>query len=228
MAGSKMQFNLTGRDKETIKEAIGRAEKNTSGEIVTAIIKESSDYAFYELLTAIIGGFLTYLISIYFYAEIAQWLEGLFWDYTDIYTATFLGGAVILSTGTIYLLVNVPGIDRFIVPGKIITRRVNQRAKGHFLEAGLSNTRDRTGILIFISYREKRIELLADSGISSLIPEEKWKGIVNDLIVEIKKKKIGEGIVKAVEECGELLSEHFPIKSDDTNELPNDINILED
>lgn len=221
-------FKLSTSDRENIKEAIENAEKNTSGEIVTAIIKESSDYAFYELVTALIGGFLTYLYCIFSYEKIAQWLEGLFWDYSEIYVVSFLGAVVIISVGIIYLLTNISGVDRFIVPGRIISKRVNQRVKTHFLEAGLSNTRDHTGILIFISYREKRIELLADSGINNLIPEEKWKSIVNNLIADIKNKKTGTGIVKAVEECGKILSEHFPIKSDDTNELPDDINILED
>ncbi len=223
-----MKFNLTDQDRENVKAAIAGAEKKTSGEIVTAIIKESSDYAFYELAAALIVGFITYIICLYFYVPISEWMEGLFWDYTEIYSAAFLGGAAVAVTGAIYLLANIPGFDRFIVPPKVITRSVKQRAAGHFLEAGLANTRDRTGILIFISYREKRIELLADSGISSLIPGERWKGIVDNLVTDIKGRKPGKGIVKAVSECGELLSEHFPIKSDDTNELPNDINFPED
>lgn len=220
--------SLTQKDLENIKEATANAEKTTSGEIVTAIIKESSDYAFYELFVSLIGGFLSYLIGLYFYDSIAAWLNGIFWNYTPVYTGSFLGIILITVTGLIYLLTNIPGVDNLIVPGRIIKKRVHQRAISYFFETGLANTRDRTGILIFISYREKRIELLADSGINELISKNKWESIVNNLISEIKRNKTGDGIVKAIHDCGELLSKHFPIKPDDTNELPNDINILED
>jgi putative membrane protein len=222
------KFLLTDEERELIKEATAKAEKKTSGEIVTAIIRESSDYAFYELITALTGGFLSYLIALYFYDSISVFLEGLFWDYTAVYTTAFMGLLVITVSGLIYLLANIPGVDRLIVPGKIIRKSVKQRSINHFSEAGLAGTRDRTGILIFISFHEKRIELLADTGINELIPAEKWNDIVTKLVIDIQKKKTGDGIVRAIYECGELLSQHFPIKKDDTNELPNDISILED
>ena len=222
------KFSLTQEDSDKIKEATARAEKTTSGEIVTAIIKESSDYAFYELLAALTGGFISFLLALYFYDSISTWLEGLFWEYSPVYSASFLGILVIAVSGLLYILANVPGVDNLIVPGRIIKNHVKQRAITHFVEAGLTNTKDRTGILIFISYREKRIELLADTGINELIPKEKWNDIVENLVKDIRNKKTGEGIIKAIDECGKLLSKHFPIKPDDTNELSNDINILED
>jgi len=221
-------FSLTQEDRDNIEEATAKAEKTTSGEIVTAIIKESSDYAFYELLAALTGGFISFLAALYFYDSISAWLEGLFWEYSPVYSASFLGILVIAVSGLLYILANIPGVDNIIVPGRVIRKHVKQRAIGHFVEAGLANTKDRTGILIFISYQEKRIELLADTGINVLIPKEKWKDIVENLIKDIRDKNTGEGIVKAIDECGKLLSKHFPIKPDDTNELSNDINILED
>ena len=222
------KFNLTSEEMEDVENAVKKAEQNTSGEIATAIIKESSDYAFYEIIVALIAGFIAYMICLYLYTPISVWLESLFWEYTAIYSAAFLGTAAIISIGTVYLLANIPGADRFIVPRRIISKNVKQRAVNYFSEAGLFNTRDRSGILIFISYREKRIELLADSGISALISEEKWKDIVDTLVRDIKKKETGRGLVKAIAQCGKLLAEHFPIKDDDTNELNDGINILED
>jgi len=222
------KFSLTQEDKDNIKEATAKAEKTTSGEIVTAIIKESSDYAFYELLAALTGGFISFLAALYFYDSISAYLEGLFWEYSPIYSTSFIGILVIAVSGLLYILANIPGVDNLIVPGKIIRKYVKQRAIGHFVEAGLANTRDRTGILIFISYQERRIELLADTGINKLIQKEKWNDIVDKLVRDIRNKKTGEGLVQAIDECGKLLSKHFPIKPDDTNELSNDINILED
>ena len=58
------KFKLSEADNDKVKEAISRAESKTSGEIVTAIIKESSDYAIYELQASLVGGFLYYLVCL--------------------------------------------------------------------------------------------------------------------------------------------------------------------
>ncbi len=222
------RFSLSQEDREAIRDATARVEKTTAGEIATAIVKESADYAFYELRAALIGGFLSFLAMLYFYDSISIWLDELFWDFAPVYSASFMGIVVIVVTGLLYILSNIPGADRFLVPGKIISQHVRQRALRYFIEAGITDTKERTGILIFISYREKRIELIADSGINKLIPKEKWNTIVDSIIKDIREKRTAEGLVKAINECGKLLTEHFPIQSDDTNELSNDINILED
>ena len=36
-----------------------------------------------------------------------------------------------------------------------------------------------------------------------------------------------EAFTQAIAQCGEVLSKHYPIKPDDTNELPNELRILE-
>ena len=95
------------------------------------------------------------------------------------------------------------------------------------MESGVYNTKDRTGILIFISIMERRVELLADSGINELISPEKWQNIVNNIIKGIRQKEIADHLVESISECGNLLAEHFPIQTDDKNELTDDIEILE-
>lgn len=118
-------------------------------------------------------------------------------------------------------------IDRLIVPKRVMKQKVKERAVRHFMESGVYNTRDRTGILIFISFMERRIELIADKGINEKIPQEKWNSIVENIIQGIKSDKVIEKLKESILECGKLLEKHFPIKSDDTNELSDDVTILE-
>ncbi len=95
------------------------------------------------------------------------------------------------------------------------------------MESGVYKTRDRTGILIFISLLERKIELIADSGINEKITQSRWNDIVTHIISGIKAKELANNLIEAIDECGKLLSKYFPIKKDDENELENEINVLE-
>ena len=69
--------------------------------------------------------------------------------------------------------------------------------------------------------------MIADKGINEKIPQEKWNSIVENIIQGIKSDKVIEKLKESILECGELLEKHFPIKPDDTNELSDDVTILE-
>lgn len=96
-----------------------------------------------------------------------------------------------------------------------------------FKKYGLNNTIDKTGILIFLSIEERRIEILADSGINAKVEQETWDTMVAKLAESIRNGGICQGICDLVKEVGELLTLHFPIQSDDINELPNEVIVEE-
>jgi len=220
-------FKLSKEDMKKIGSAVKRAESKTSGEIATAMIKESYNYAIYELMFAVIIGFLYFVIMMFFAGNIEQLLQGKFWDYSVNYLLMFYGFSTFIVITIFYFIGNISSIDRLIVPKKIRQQKVQERATRYFMESGVYNTKDRTGILIFISIMERRVELLADSGINEKIPEEKWQNIVDNIIKGIKQKEIAIHLTESITECGDLLSEHFPIQANDKNELTDDIEILE-
>lgn len=221
------KLNLKKEDLETIKSTVHKAESKTSGEIATAIIKESSDYATYELIFSIVGGFIYFFIAMYFSDALETSLKSLSWDYSPKHILLFYGVSTLLMVFIFYLIANIRFIDRLIVPKKVMAREVTNRALRHFTQAGVFNTRDRTGILLFISELEQRVELIADQGINEKIDQVQWNQIINTLVEGIKNKDSVSAICSAILSCGELLTKHFPIKADDTNELDNDISVLE-
>ena len=221
----KLKFSK--EDLEQINKAVQKAESKTSGEIATAFIKESYDYAIYELIFAVICGFLYFVIMMFFVYEVETFIKQMFWDYSNNYLLLFYGFSTFLVISIFYFIANISMIDRLIAPKKIMKQKVKERAVRHFMESGVYNTRDRTGILIFISFLERRIELIADKGINEKIPQEKWNSIVENIIQGIKSDKVIEKLKESILECGELLEKHFPIKPDDTNELSDDVTILE-
>ena len=215
-------------DLERIRTAAGEAEKNTAGEIASAVINESSDYAYYELLFAIIVSALWFTAVMFFHSGIEAWLDRMFWSGAGWHVTGFYGLSTLLIGGLSYLAANIPGFDRLIVPRAVIARRVRRRAQVHFMESGVYDTRDRTGILIFISLRERRVELIADSGINEKVDSGTWDSVVGELTGSIKNNVPAEGLIRAITECGKILAKHFPIKPDDTNELPDGLVFLED
>lgn len=220
-------IKFTAQELEEIKQAVKDAESQTAGEIATAFIKESDNYAVYELLFAIFCGFFYFLIISVFGDAIEHALKDMFWDYTPQYLLSFYGFSTFLVIGFFYLLANLPFIDRLVVPKAVMARKVNERAQRHFLESGVYNTKDRTGILIFVSGLEHRVELMADKGISDKISQQKWNHLLDQIVVGIKEGKMVQNLCDSIRECGKLLAEHYPIQPDDINELKDDIAILD-
>ncbi|MCP4154029.1 MAG: TPM domain-containing protein [bacterium] len=222
---AKLKFNET--DLEQIKSAVKTAESKTSGEIATAFIKESDDYALYELIFAVACGFVYFFVMMFFTAPIEGLIKNMFWDYSIRYLLMFYCLSTFLVIGLFYILANIPFLDRLIVPRSVMQRKVNERAVRHFVESGVYDTKDRTGILIFISSLEHRVELLADKGINAKIKQDKWEAIVAHIIVGIKAGQVAQNLCHSISQCGDMLAKHFPIQADDVNELKDDIAVLE-
>lgn len=220
-------FKLSKEDKEKIKGAVKEAESKTSGEIATAFIKESDHYAIYELSFSVMMGFIYFFILLFFANGIEATLKQMFWEYTPHYLLMFYGFSTFIVIALFYWLANLPFIDRIIIPKRAMMEKVNQRAVRHFMESGVYQTKERTGILIFISQLEHRVELLADKGINKKIPQEKWNSIVQNIITGIRTQNLTQHLCASIKECGQLLESQFPIEPDDENELKDDIQILE-
>lgn len=221
------QLNLGPENLDKINSAIKKAERKTTGEITISVIKESYDYAAQELMFGIIAGFVYFLIMMFSIQKVEPLIQSMFWDYSPHYLLIFYGFSPFLVIFIFYMIANIPFMDRLIVSRKLMRKKVNDRAIRHFMESGVYNTKQRTGILIFISILEKRAELLADRGISKKIPQEKWDSIMEHIIEGIKANRFYEHILEAISECGNLLAQHFPADPDDINELGDDLQILE-
>lgn len=96
-------------------------------------------------------------------------------------------------------------------------------AEKEFYKLGVDKTRDKTGILIFILLEKKQFYILADKGINEIVPGNTWDGIKEEMQKMFREGKFCKGILHGIDEVGELLTKHFPIKSDDTNEISNKV-----
>jgi len=222
------KFKFSKEEIDKINKAAAHVESVSSGEVLTAVIKESSDYAFPELLFSLTGGFIYYLIMMFFHSGVERLIGQLFWNPPLWYVTAFYGATTLIVIGLLYIMSNISGFDRLIVSKTALHRNVYRRAMLHFTESGAVNTRDRTGIMFFISIREQLVEIIADEGINSKVEDGAWDDILIRLLSSIKDGRTADGLEKAIFECADILEKHFPVKSDDVNELPDGIVFLED
>jgi putative membrane protein len=95
-----------------------------------------------------------------------------------------------------------------------------------FLSRGIARTKDRCGILIFVSLAERYARVVADEGIAAKVPQGRWQAAVDALIPHTRDGRIADGFIAAIELCGNELATHFPRNSASGNELPDRIYVI--
>jgi uncharacterized membrane protein len=100
---------------------------------------------------------------------------------------------------------------------------VLDRAAFLFRQLGMTKTRLRNGVLIYLSVRDRKFAIIGDHGIHRVVPENFWDHIKEDSIRAFKEGRFRDGLISAVAETGEHLKRHFPYKKDDVNELSDEI-----
>ena len=190
---------------QSIEQAVREAEGRTSGEIVPMLVPSASAYTGVRLLAAALIALAIAPVVLASPLEPGLWLP-------PLQVVGFLVAYWIASRAVVL---------RRLVPTRHQADAVDRAAKLAFLEQGVIETRDRTGILIFISLLEHRVEVLADRAIHEAVAEGTWDGIVQQILEGIREGRASEGLVAAVRRCGEMLAADFPPRPDDTDELSN-------
>ncbi len=94
-----------------------------------------------------------------------------------------------------------------------------------FYRLGMDKTRDQTGVLVYVLLSERKLQIVADKGINEKVNSQTWQRIADMMVEHFKSGKYLDGIIKGLDEIGKILSQHFPIKPDDKNELSNEVEI---
>jgi uncharacterized membrane protein len=102
-------------------------------------------------------------------------------------------------------------------------RTIDELAKREFFRLKMDKTRDKTGTLIFIILKEREFHILGDTGINEKIGEESWHKIKDEMQQMFRKGLFCDGVIHGVETVGLTLQKYFPVKEDDTNELPDTV-----
>ncbi|MEO1257681.1 MAG: TPM domain-containing protein [Bacteroidota bacterium] len=92
-----------------------------------------------------------------------------------------------------------------------------------FHELEMDTTEERNGVLIFIVPSMHRFAIIGDSGINEKVPPNFWDDIRDVMQDNFRQGKFTAGVIEGVRRAGTKLKEFFPRKTNDKNELPDEI-----
>lgn len=198
-------------DLKAIREATAAAEGRTGGEIVPYIVERVVDHDEARWRGATIGALAAALA-----AGLVHFFGG-YWGGAGLWWITLpaLSGA-----GIGYLVAGIDPIERFFIASDHLERAARLRAEAAFLEEAVFETRDRTGVLVFLALFEHQAVILADEGIHQAVPKGEWNVLVDDLIAGIRAGRATESMCDVIGRCGGLL-ERYEVsrRHDDEDEL---------
>lgn len=211
-----LKNRFTQPDLDRIKAAVKQAEEKISGEIVPVFVERSGYYTIANYRGAMITAGVLFLMIIAWdrYAPSPDVYDPLF-----ILLWVVLGGLVgAIATNSI-----IP-LKRVLLNQTHMDQATRKRAENAFLVEEVFHTRHRTGIMIFVSFFEREVIVMADRGISKVVDQKEWDKIVRNIIEKIRMGKVTDGIETAILRCGEILLEKGFVKTpDDINELRDDL-----
>jgi putative membrane protein len=203
-------MSISATDHERISTAIRDVEAKTSGEIVCVLAQTSSDVAALPVVLAAVA------------ALALPWLLVAF-------TAMTVRGILSFQVLTFLALAGIFWLPRVRVA---LTPRSARRAIAHraalqqFEIRGIALTKERSGILIFVSLAERYARIVADVGIAARVPQIEWQAAVDALVAHMRDGRIADGFIAAVELCGSRLARQFPRTNPSRDELPNKIHLI--
>ena len=215
---------FTDADRERIREAVAAAETRTAGEIVPYVVRASGSYPVAVWRGASAGALLAATVALAVAWGYGGW--GLGWLYSAwaMALAVALGGVAGAVVGA-----TVAPLRRRLAGGADLDETVHRRAALAFVEEEVFDTRDRTGILLFVSLFEHRIEVVGDVGINAKVEPGEWDEVVARLRAGVVRGDLAGGIVEAVGLCGDLLHRRgVAVRPDDTDELSDDVRVRDE
>jgi putative membrane protein len=201
---------ISEQDRERISKAIRAAETKTSGEIVCVLAETSSDAIALPILIAAVA------------ALALPWLLVAFTAMT-VYRILSLQVIVFL---VLTVLLCLPRVRVALMPRRARRAVAHRVAMEQFRTRGIARTKDRSGILIFVSLAERYARIVADEGIAARVRQSEWQAAVDALIAHMRSGHIADGFVTAIDLCGAELAKHFPRTEADREELPDRIYVI--
>jgi putative membrane protein len=203
-------MSISVQDRKRISAAIRDAEQRTSGEIVCVLARASTDATALPLLVAA-------LIAI-----VLPWpLVAL--TAMPVNLILLLQLLVFFGLGVVLCL---PQVRIALVPRAARRAMAHRVAMEQFMIRGVGRKAERTGVLIFVSLAEHYARIVADRGIADRVSQRQWQEAVDDLIAHTRDGRVADGFIAAIERCGKVLEENFPLTDSSSGELPDRIYVI--
>jgi putative membrane protein len=231
-----MTRTLSPADLAAIESAVRQAEARTTGEIYCIVAEQSAHYG--ETPLAWAAGVALLAPALLLLGGVHVTVPDLFGGWTaaqvgaavETAARSALVGAVLLQAvlfAAVALIVAWRPVRLVLTPQGVKRHEVRRRAGEIFLSKNLHLTRERTGVMIFVSLAERMAEIIADEGVASQVEPMVWDRAMAALAEGLKRGEPAAGFAAAVGLCGDVLAERFPTApGDNPNELPDAVVLL--
>jgi len=187
--------------------AIETIETASSVEVVVAVRRRSARYPHAHAIVAGLAAFAG--LAAMLYADHAFALSSIL---IDPFVAAALGaGAVALA----------PQLERVLTPASVLRARVATAARATFVERGVHATIGRSGLLVYVSWLERRVALVADLGLLRALPRDALVHAEDELTRAIGRG--GAAVAQQLASLADVMARAVPHRADDINELPDAI-----
>jgi putative membrane protein len=194
---------FTNDARKRVAEAVGEAESRTAAEVVVVVRRTSGAWREVDLAVGAAVAFVVLLLLLFHPRPIAVEIMPV-----DVALA-FIAGAVMCA--------GISPLKRALLPRKRVAAQVRARAREAFVDQGVSRTSGRTGILVYASTFERRVELVADVAVDTKLLEAQVRALSDS----VARGPDLDAFLDAVRAIGPALAASLPRSDDDVNELPD-------
>lgn len=188
-------------------EEVKAIEARTAAEVVVAVHRAAGHYRHTDYLTGFLLSLVTLVALLYLPQEYPLEI------FPVNVTASFVTGAV--------LSMALPAMRRRLTSPRLLEENVRRAAQAAFVELGISRTRGRTGILVFVSVFERRVAVVTDIGVEPSAMGAEWEAALAKLSAAVASSSSPEPFFEAMRLLAPPLERTLPRAADDFNELPD-------
>ena len=190
----------------SVAGAVKSVEACSCAELVVEVRDRSGSYAHADARFAALVAFVTLIVLLF-----ARWVFAPRWVAVD--SAIAYGAGLMISRSS-------HAIRRLMTTRADRERKVHTTAAATFIDRGVAKTQRSTGLLVYLSLLERRIELIADRGILDAVPVLEW----NQIAESIRGRRATQAtLAEVLEALQPLLLRYAPNRPGDRDELPNEV-----
>jgi putative membrane protein len=192
---------------DSLEKMVEDFESGTSAELVVVLAHRSERYRDVPFKVGCIAAFTVLALLIYLPVDFSANLLLL-----DTFLAFSLGYVAGRTS---------PFLVRHMTTRKRRDRSVRRCAQAAFTSQGVSMTRERNGVLVFISWLERKVELIPDVGVDRCVALPVWNQATRELLTRPLKKGFPDSFIQAFQPLSRAFAEHMPCTDDNPDEIPN-------
>ncbi len=194
--------------RKRVGQAVEAIERETAAEIVVTVRKRAGDYSQTDLF---LGSVLSLVVLVYMLFDETPFDVG--WMPINVMVGFLVGAGASLELAP---------LRRLLTPLPFLRENVRTASHAAFYDLGISRTSGRTGVLVFVSMFERRVEVVPDIAVKPDELGSEWSAAVKALEASLASGPDFDRFLTALGSIKAPLARALPIQPDDVNELPNE------